>query len=128
MKGEANFRFIESVNDRMAYAIVMLDAETTPALHNGTGELLLVFNRPDEYNDTVLRGAEYFFKYYHQTNSVDMFVNVWKVGSMLGDTSEDFVMYATIMALSEALNVEVEGFYLNKKTGVLHYPASPKRS
>ena len=54
--------------------------------------------------------------------SVDMLITVLRIGNMPGDTSAASVFYATVMALSEALSFHVEGFVLNKQTGILSFP------
>jgi hypothetical protein len=121
MKVSKDFSFRGQINGKHYYARVTLEVEKLPITDEEQGELLLKFDYEDEHNDAVQLGATYFFKRYTEKHSVDMLITVLRIGSMLVDTSASTIFYATIMALSEALSFQVEGFILDKQTGIISF-------
>lgn len=119
MKVASEFYFIKPIKGKTNYALLTLEAEVSARPAGQLGELLLSFSRGDDYNDTVRFGAGYFFDHYAKARAVDLFVDIRRVNGMLTDTTTTTVFYATVMALSQALDFQIEGFGLDEQTGIL---------
>ncbi|RSK38431.1 hypothetical protein [Hymenobacter perfusus] len=121
----SEFRFIQSVNGKNNYALISFEGEVTPRLDKSTqGVLRLDFLMPAEHDPAAQVGAVYFFDHYTAEHPVDLCLRFSRVHSMLVDTSVATVLYATVMALSEAFAFSIEGFTLDAQTGVLSMPFS----
>jgi hypothetical protein len=119
------FRFIQPVNGRDNYALVGFEGElTSRSDQRTTGELRLEFLLPAEHDPAAQVGAAYFFDHYAAAHPVNLFLRFHRVHGMLVDTSVATVLYATVMALSDALAFSIEGFALDARTGVLSLPFS----
>ena len=122
MKQQGEFIFRGEICGTMRYGGIILEVESIPVTHSGKGELVIDFGINNAYQNAVSFGIEYFFDNYSKKYSVDLMVNVLVIRDMPLDTSNGIITYATVMAMLSALDATIEGFFLDKATGILALP------
>ncbi|RYY15830.1 MAG: hypothetical protein EOO36_12065 [Cytophagaceae bacterium] len=116
----------EHAAGRSYFGGVVLEVEYAPRAA-GSSDLLLGFSSYVQHDETfhpaAQEGVEYFFSCYAPAHPGDLLVEVLGFHELAGDTTAAVIVYATVLALAEALHFPIAGLAFDPAAGTLRLPA-----
>lgn len=112
--------FRKQVGQRGCYAGISLHIETQTGAVPG---MYFQFTDPDlQWKTACEAGAKIFYDYYKWKAYGTLNITIERIDWLPADTNHLIVLYATISALCEALQIEIPEFSFQKETALFVFP------
>ncbi len=118
------FAFKKVLHKRGAYMKIEMEVDFYPSTMES--KLEISYNADHEWKSSCEAGIHIFHDYFRYLNKGRLKITVNRINWLPVDTNNLIVLYATIMALCEILNFNVEDLQLDIQNEVFVFPEARK--
>jgi hypothetical protein len=108
----------KQVGGKGYYAEITFDVKA----HASQPQIEIVYQADPEWEDVCRAGIKLFFDYFGRKSSESLLVTIYDIKWMWVDTNSLIVLFTTVEALCEALNIQIDGLQFDAVTEIFHFP------